>query len=404
MSLGRALLCVCVAVVPVVAAAQDAPPAAPTAPLDEARAAFRAADYAKAAEAAERALQADAASVVAHYIAGASLVRLSRYDDAETHLAAVEQAKPDFNGLQFQLGFLSYNRAEQASQSGQGEEAKSLYLKAAERFAKELERNAGQLASISSRAVALGKAGALDEAVPAHEAWIAAEPQSNNPVVSLGAIYARGGKVAEATATLERLPDKSPRARREAALTFGALLYENEAVDAIAPEPLFKIALEDPPAADDLAKRAQGFLVGVHAKTYQLDQTAIELERFIAMAPEAKALEDAGELVREKFTSAADGTAPRVVRVAPSRYPKEARANNIKTDVFVLVRVGADGKPLPGDETKIVIPNRIWSEIRSLGFEREAKDVAMRSRYEAGLGADGKPAERWAMIKVPFEP
>jgi hypothetical protein len=404
MSLGRALLCACVALVPVVVVAQDAAPPAPTTPLDEARAAFRAADYAKAAEAAERALQADAGSVVAHYIAGASLVRLSRWDDAEAHLAAVEQAKPDFKGLQFQLGFLSYNRAEQASQSGQAEEAKGLYLKAAERFAKELERESGQLASISSRAVALGKAGALDDAIPAHEAWIAAEPQSNNPVVSLGAIYSRAGKVAEATATLERLPDGSPRARREAALTFGALLYENEAIDPIAPEPLFKIALEDPPGSDDLAKRAQGFLVGVHAKSYQLDQTATELAKFIAMAPDAKALEDAGELVREKFTSAADGTAPRVVRVAPSRYPKEARANNIKTEVFVLVKIGADGKPLASEDAKIVIPNRIWNEVRTLGFDREAKDAAMRSRYEAGIGADGKPAERWAIVRVPFEP
>lgn len=404
MSLRRALLCACVALLPVVVAAQEAPPAPAPSPLDEARAAFRSADYAKAAEAAERAIQADAGSVVAHYIAGASLVRMTRYDEAEAHLTAVEQAKPDFNGLQFQLGFLAYNRAEQASQSGQAAEANGLYVKAAERFGKELERNAGQLASISSRAVALGKAGDLEEAFPAHEAWIAAEPQSNNPVVSLGTIYSRSGKVADAMATLERLPDKSPRARREAALTFGALLYENESVDPIASEPLFKIALEAPPAADDLAKRAQGFLVGVHARSYQLDQTAVELATFIGMSPEPKALEDAGELVREKFTSAADATAPRVVRVAPSRYPKEARTNNIKTDVFVLVKIGIDGKPLPAEDAKIVIPNRIWNEVRSLGFDREAKDAAMRSRCEAGIGADGKPAERWAIVKIPFEP
>ena len=83
---------------------------------------------------------------------------------------------------------------------------------------------------------------------------------------------------------------------------------------------------------------------------------------------------------------------------------KVARANNIKTDVYVLVRIGVDGKPLAADDAKLVIPNRIWNEVRTLGFDREAKDVAMRSRYEAGIGADGKPAERWAMIKVPFEP
>ena len=41
---------------------------------------------------------------------------------------------------------------------------------------------------------------------------------------------------------------------------------------------------------------AQGFLVGVHARTYQLDQTAAELAKFIAMTPEPKALEDAGEI------------------------------------------------------------------------------------------------------------
>lgn len=404
MMLGRALLAagLALALAPAIASGQDA--AAPASALDDARAAFRAADYAKAAEAASRALEADPANVVAHYIAGASLVRLARYDEADVHLAAVEQVKPDFSGLQFQLGFLAYNRGEQATQGGLADEANGLYRKAAERFARELERNPGQLASISSRAVALGKAGALEEAIPAHEAWIAAEAQSNNPVVSLGAIYARAGKAAEALSALDRLPDKSPRARREAALTFGSLLYDNEAVEPLVPEPFFKIALEEPPGTDDLAKRAQGYLVGVHAKTLQLDRTAAELQRFIAMDPDPKALEDAGEIVREKFTSAADGSAPRVLRVAPPRYPREARDNNIRTDVYVLVRIGVDGRPVAADDAKIVIPNRIWNEVRSLGFEREAKDVAMRSRYEAGVGPDGKPQERWTILKVAFEP
>ena len=71
---------------------------------------------------------------------------------------------------------------------------------------------------MSSRSIALARGGQLDESVQAHEAWIAGVPQKNDPVVSLAATYAGAGRSTEAMATLDRLPDKSPKAVFDATL------------------------------------------------------------------------------------------------------------------------------------------------------------------------------------------
>ena len=59
------------------------------------------------------------------------------------------------------------------------------------------------------RALARGQ---IEESVQAHDAWIAAAPQKNDPVVSLASTYAGAGRSSDAMATLDRLPDKTRKA------------------------------------------------------------------------------------------------------------------------------------------------------------------------------------------------
>lgn len=376
-------------------------PAAPAA-LEDAKSALRSGDYQKAFDASEAALQEAPDNLVAHYIAGLSLLRLGRLDEAGAHLDAVNAQRPDFPGLNFQYGFLEYARAEILDRSGQPEEAKGLYSKAADRFGAELERAPRQLAYVSSLAVALAKAGRLDEAVKAHEDWIVLESEAgqptNNSVVSLGTVLARAGRAQEAEATLARLPQQDPQSVREAALTFGALLYEQE--DAQNAEPLLRRALGDG-AVDEIARKAEGYLVGLAAKRLDLDATAVELRKYLAMEPDEVAVGQVGDIVKEKFLSAADASAPRVLKLARPRYPKDARQDNIKADVSLLVQIGPDGK-FTGES--VLVPNRIWKELQAKGFVDEAVEAVRRSRFVEGLGADGKPAVRWAFVTISFEP
>lgn len=372
--------------------AQGTPPSNPA--LEEAKAAIRASDWSAAVDAAERALAVDPKSAIAHYIAGTALLRLGRLDDAEPHLLTVEEIAPKFGGLNFQLGYLAYSRAESLVQNGDEENAKPFYRQSAERFAAELERVPNQIASLSSRATALAKAGDVDASIQAHEAWIAAEPASNGPLLSLGSVLAKAGRADEAAAILERLPVKDASTVANAALTLGSLLYELEPPSKALP--LLQKAVELNPNLTN----AQGKVVGVWAKSFDLDQTAAALKRFLELNPSQDEAEQVGELIKDKFTSSADASAPHVDRLALPRYPKQARQNNIKTDVLVLARVSTAAKVL---ET-IVVPNRIWQEIRSLGFEEAAFDCVRRSRFHSGVGPDGNPVEKWAIAKVPFEP
>ena len=82
--------------------------------------------------------------------------------------------------------------------------------------------------------------------------------------------------------------------------------------------------------------------------------------------------------------------------------PRAAIGANIRTDVTVLARIGVDGRPAESD--MLLVPNRIWQEIRTLGFEEAAFDAVRRSRFEPGTNASGKPVARYAMVTVTFEP
>lgn len=368
-------------------------------PLGEAREAFRGGNYAKALESADAALAADPSNAPAQYIAGTSLLRLGRLDEAEKRLTALDQTAPRFPGLQFQLGYLSFSRAEGlAGQPGQEARAKAHYADAANYFQKELERNPDQAAVASSRAIALGKAGKLDEALAAHDLWAALEPQANLPRVSKGAFLAEAGRLDEALAVLDALPQPDSATVAAAALAYGTTLYEKEKF-----EPAIRF-LSKALANDPSSTRAEGLLVACHARTGDLDRVSAGLTAYLALGPDEEEAAQVGEVIRKSFLGNGikpppDTVRPVLKKLGPVRFPKDQRESGIKTEVLVIVRVLKDGTPGSMD----VVPNRIYREMREKGFEAAAIDAVRKGRYEAGT-RNGEPADMSVLVPVLFEP
>lgn len=377
----------------------EAPANASAEALASAREAFKSGDYAKALESADLALAADPSNPTAQYIAGTALLRLGRFDEAEVRLEALNETAPKFPGLQFQIGYLAFSRAESlAGQPGQEERAKALYSDAAASFALELQRNPEQPAVVSSRAIALGKAGMLEEALEAHDAWAAIEPQSNLPLVSKGAFLAEAGRFEEAGAILDKLPQPDGATVAAASLAYGTTLYEKERFAEAAP--LLSRALANDPSS----ARAQGLLVACHARLGDLDRVSAELTAYLALGPSEDEAAQVGEVIRKSFLGNGPKTPPGVVRpvlkkLGPVRYPKDLRDARIKTEILVIVRVLQDG--LPGSMD--VVPNRIYREMREQGFEAAALDAVRRGKYEAGTRG-GQPADMSILVPVVFEP
>ena len=49
----------------------------------------------------------------------------------------------------------------------------------------------------------------------------------------------------------------------------------------------------------------------------------------------------------------------------------------------------------------VMVPNRIWKDIRDTGFEGAAIDAVKRAKFAAGT-KDGQPAELWTVVAVKF--
>lgn len=368
-------------------------------PLGEAREAFKGGDYAKALESADAALAADPSNPPAQYIAGTSLLRLGRLDEAETRLRALDEIAPRFPGLQFQLGYLAFSRAEGlAGQPGQEERAKAHYSDAASHFQQELERNPDQAAVVSSRAIALGKAGKLDEALAAHDAWAALEPESNLPRVSKGAFLAEAGRFDEAAAILDTLPQPDSATVAAASLAYGTTLYEQEKFEKAIPF-LSKALANDPSST-----RAEGLLVASYARLGDLDRVSAGLTAYLALGPVEDEAAQVGEVIRKSFLGNGIKPPPGTVRpvlkkLGPVRFPKDQRDSGIKTEVLVIVRVLRDGTPGSMD----VVPNRIYREMREKGFEAAALDAVRKGKYEPGT-KNGEPVDMSVLVPVVFEP
>ncbi len=364
--------------------------------LQQAKDAFKKGLWAEAHEAAAKTLASQPKDLEALYIVGACERQSNRLVDAEAHLKTLIDASPLFPLAHFQLGYVLFLQAEGLARGGQAEPAKAKYVEAAGEFGRELARSPSHVASLSSRAIALSLGGQIDESVPAHEAWIAAVPQKNDPLVSLASANAAANRATEAMSALDRLPDKSVKPVVDTALATANIFIARSDWGSAIP------FLEKAADTDPSSTRARGLLTEGCARAGLANDAARNLQTFLAMEPSPEEAEAVGEAIK---TAMGDGTRtppiagvepPAVVKVPGPKYPK-GQDPTVETEVLVLALVGQDATVVK----TLIVPNRIWKEIRTSGFETAAFDAVRRGRFSAGTKG-GQPADLWVVVAVKF--
>jgi tetratricopeptide (TPR) repeat protein len=377
-----------------------APPAAlseaAAAALQQAKEAFKKGAWQDALVAATTVLESQPKNLESLYIAGTSERQTNRLGEAAGHLKTLVEASPIFPLAHFQLGYALFLEAEGLAHSGQAEPAKAKYIEAASEFGKELQRNPTHAASLSSRAVALSRAGQIDESVQAYDAWIAAMPQKNDPVVSLAATYAGAGRSSDAMATLDRLPDKTPKSVFDATLSTANVFVARRDWSAAVP------FLEKAVDTDATSTRARALLTESCARAGLPNDAARSLQTLLTMEPTPDEAESVGEAIKammgngKSSPSIAGIEPPAALRVPSPKYPK-GQDTTVQTEVLVLTQVRQDGAV----DNTLLVPNRIWKDIRTTGFEAAAFDAVKRGKFVAGT-KDGQPAELWLIVSVKF--
>jgi len=384
---------------PAVVNAPVPPPAlseAALAALAQAKDAFKKGAWQEAREAATTVLQSQPTNLEALYIAGTSERQTGLLADAEGHLKTLVETSPIFPLAHFQLGYALFLEAEGLTRTGQVEPAKAKYIEAAAEFGKELQRNPTHAPSLSSRAIALSRAGEIEESVQAHEAWIAAAPQKNDPVVSLAAMYAGAGRSSVAMGALDRIPDKSPKAAFDATIAVANVFVSRR--DWSAAVPFLEKAVDTDPAST----RARALLTECCARAGLANDAARNLQLLMAMDPTPDEAESVGEAIKAALgdgKSAPSRTGvepPAALRVPAPRYPK-GQDPTVQTEVLVLTQVRQDAAVV----NTVLVPNRIWKDIRATGFEAAAFDAVKRGKFVAGT-KDGQPDELWIVVSVKF--
>jgi tetratricopeptide (TPR) repeat protein len=391
---------------PPAAAPAPAQPAAPAAPaalteagaaaLQQAKDAFRAGHLPEALEASLKVLAEQPNNPEGLYIAGVCERQQNQLDAAAGHLTTLLGALPNFKLGHFQLGYVLFLQAESLARESGPDAAKAEYSTAADEFGKELAINPSYVPAISSFALSLARAGRTDEAIKAYEPWIAAAPEKNEPVVSLAVTDAVAGKSSEAMAALDRLPVKDTKAVVDAATAVATIFTLKKDWGAAVP------FLEKAVAVDPASAHARALLTQAYARAIQYDDAAKSLTTLLTMDAAPEDAELAGEAIKATIGDGHSATSvpgvdpPGVLKLPAPRYPKGQDAA-VETEVLVLTRVSKIGAIL---ET-LMVPNRIWKDLRSEGYEGEAFDAVKRGKFAPGQ-KDGQTAELWVVVSVKF--
>jgi tetratricopeptide (TPR) repeat protein len=384
-----------------------AEPPAPPAPLSEeaqaalqqAKDAFKKGAWGEANDAALKVLQSQPKHLEALYIAGASERQLNQLTDAEGRLKALVETQPLFPLSHFQLGYVLFLEAEGLTHAGQVDAAKPKYIEAASEFGKELQgrdKDKPHVPSLSSRSIALARAGQIDDSIQAHEAWIAAVPQKNDPVVSLAGMYAGAGRSTEAMSTLDRLPDKSPKSTLDATIAVATVFTSRRDWPAAVP------FLEKAVAVDATSTRARAMLTESCARAGMFNDAAASLQTLLTMEPTPDEAETVGEAIKATMGNGKSAPSitgvepPQALRIPAPRYPT-GPDRSVETEVLVLAQIRPDNAVA----NTLMVPNRIWKDIRTTGFEAAALDAVKRGKFVAGT-KDGQPAQLWLVVDVKF--
>ena len=66
--------------------------------------------------------------------------------------------------------------------------------------------------------------------------------------------------------------------------------------------------------------------------------------------------------------------------------------------ILVLALIRADGAVV----NTVMVPNRIWKDNRTTGFEAEAYEAVKKGKFAGGT-KDGQPADLWIVVPVKFK-
>jgi tetratricopeptide (TPR) repeat protein len=364
--------------------------------LEEAKSAFKQGRWQEALDAAAEVLETQPDDLDALYIAGTSERQTNRIDEAEGNLRTLVEASPRFRLAHYQLGFVLFLEADRLQNGGRADLARAKFAESAREFAEELSRDPTHIDSLSSRAIALARAGEIEESVQAHEAWIASTPNKNAPVVSLAATYAVAGLANDAMRTLDRLPKTSGVSMSTAARSVAKVFVGRK--DWLAAIPFFERAA----GSDSASAEARACLTECYAQAGKAGDTARSLKVLLTMDPTPEQAQRVGEAIKsvlgdgESVPSLPGIKPPTILRIPSPNYPK-GQDTNVETVVRVLTLVRQDGAIVD----TVLVPNRIWKDIRSSGFEAAAINAVTRARFAAGT-KDGDVATLWLVVAVKF--
>lgn len=376
-----------------------APPplsAAGQASLQQAKDAFKAGKWQDALAASQKVLAEQPKNWDALYIAGACERQNNDLAAAYGHLKTLVEDSPRFPFAHFQLGYVDFLEAGVLTRDGKADQAKAKYSEAADAFAGELALKPDNLASTSSRAVALARAGRVDEAIAAHEAWIKLTPDKNEPYVSLAATYALAGKPSDAMATLDRLPVKDAKSVFDAATAVANVFSTRDHWGAAVP------FAEKAVQVNPTSTTARTLLTQAYARALHFDDAVASLKILLTMNPSPEEAEKAGDAIKATIGDGKSSVSlpgvdpPTKVRLPEPRYPK-GQDTSVETTIYILAHIS----PANQVSETVLIPNRIYKDMETSGFVQEAKDAVERGKFLAG-SKDGKPTAMWLTVPVKF--
>jgi len=365
--------------------------------IAEAESTFAGGDYREAYRQARAAIQANPSDARARLLAGMAGLRLVNdkprvsLDEIEEHFRVVLEVAPDTPGIRYLLGVALFQKAEALPQ--RRKRAQALYNEAAKLFADDLERvTTNRPGALEGRAVALGRAGRIDESLGAHEAWIAANP--SNQAGHLSAIK---------LAVDDRRPDESVELLKRA-----SVVLDDELPG------LFELGLEC--ASDDDMMAVAGAIREMVEIPWQ--RTALEilyfrgsgrpdlaapaLEGFVASDPPEWVKKTLSARFQREFSKRSPGSVsqgndsglgnPERVNYVVPVYPERARSARVEATVIAVGIIRRDGTT-----------HFFWahSSRSGLGFEDAALEAVRQWEYEPGT-LDDQRVDFFTAVRVDF--
>jgi len=361
-------------------------PATPGDPVAAAEKAYGSGEYETAFRNARKVIRREPGNARAHYIAGASALKLDDVDDrrAQEYLERCLELQPDTPLAHYLLGFLAFRNAEAMGDGHPEDERRGLYVSAADHFEKELALQPGFVKALAGRAIALRRASdEIEPAAQAHEAWIAAAPLAPAPYLSLVRLHLEHGNLESAFAVAERLPEQPIHLRSRLRLDLAVECHQqgmpegfDRAVHALGSEEggawagLGRILVHVSRGEVSLATEALAAIVNEGLT----DEMAEPLARLFSVASR-----DTVEGVLKDWepgvdAADADGwTKPEREEHVFPEYPELARKARIEAKVRMLVMIRTDGTP----KALFAV-----STARGHGFARASVDAIERWRYK----------------------